>query len=101
MKFLIREYLVKGLSVRDIALAHEVSESRVRAALAEHRINIPPDKIRDEVCEAIAWAGHGSFAGFMRQHKLKPLAEQAEALGVNRNGLHRLYEIINQLAEEL
>lgn len=101
MIFLLREYLVDGLSVRDIAHEHGVSESRVRAALAEHRINIPPDKIRDEVCEAIAWAGHGSFAGFMRRHKLKPLADQAEELGVNKNGLQRIYEVVKQLAEEL
>ena len=97
---LLRDYLVEGKSARDIAHALDLSTSRVRLLLASVGINVPPDKIRDEVCEAIAWAGFGSFAGFVQEHGLRTIGEQAQELKVAKSGLHRLYEIFRRLIEQ-
>ena len=97
---LLHAYLVEGKSARDIAYEKEVTASRVRAAFAKIGIHIPPDKIRGDVCEAIAWAGHGSFAGWNQEHGLRTLSEQATELGVSKSGLQRHYDLLRGLVEQ-
>jgi hypothetical protein len=97
---LLTAYLVDGKSVRDIALENDLSQSRIRALLAQVSISVPPDKIRDEICETLAHRGFGSFAGYIRKRGLATLDEQAKELGVSTSGLNRLYELLRELSEE-
>jgi hypothetical protein len=97
---LLRAYLIEGKSARDIAEDHGVSVPRVRAALAEHGIHIPPDKIRDEVCEAVAWLGHGSFAGFHQAYGFRSVNEQAQELGVSKSVLQRIHDLLRRYVEQ-
>jgi hypothetical protein len=97
---LLRDYLIEGKSARDIAFERDLSTSRVRMLLAKLGIHVPPDKIRDEVCEAIAWAGFGSFAGFVQKHGLRSISEQAQELKVAKSGLQRLNELFREFAEQ-
>jgi hypothetical protein len=97
---LLSAYLVDGKSVRDIAWTWDYGQSHVRALLAQVGISVPPDKIRDEVCEVIAHQGFGSFAGYTQQCGLKTLTEQANELGVTTNGLKRIYSLLAKLAEQ-
>jgi hypothetical protein len=98
-KDILRAYLIEGKSARDIALTLDLSTSRVRMLLGKLGISVPPEKIRDEVCEAIAWNGFGSFAQFVQQHGLRSLGDQAQELKVGKRGLERLYEHFRRLIE--
>ena len=97
---LLTAYLIDGKSARDIALENDVSNSRVRALLAKVGISVPPDKIRDEVCEVIAHRGFGSFAGYIKQRGFQPRNDQATELGVSACGLERHYALLGGLAKQ-
>lgn len=90
---LLREYLVNGRSVREMAAEHGVDEALVRAALARAGIRIGPGEVRDPVCAAVGWLGFESFAVFAQRHGTDTFHRQATLLGVSHAALKRVHDI--------
>ena len=97
---LLRDYLVQGRSVREIAAERGTDEPMVRAGLARLGLRVDRGNVRDPVCANVAVLGFGSFAAFARKHGTDTLYDQAALLGVSSAALERVYDIFRKFAVE-
>lgn len=94
---MLREYLVEGRSVRDLATARDVEPALVRAVLGRAGIKIAVDELRDPVCAAVGWLGY-SFADYASRRATVSPDDQAKELLVPKSDLERLYRTLRDLA---
>lgn len=97
LSIVLREYLVHGISVRDIAAAADVESVIVRAELARAGIKVDAEGLRDPVCAAVAYLGYGSFRAFIRERGLCSRTNQAFELSVPIIALERIHTAFEAL----
>lgn len=87
------DYLVRGLTVSDIADNKGMSRDEVVDALREAGIAITNGQNIDSVTLALRQAGYLSFDSYVLQGRmLAPINRQAKHLGVTRHALAGLYD---------